>query len=798
MKPIGLILVFILLVNSSFAQKPELYSRAKVYLDNSGHSIKDLAALGVAVDHGDYKKGTFFVTDFSAHELRDMKKAGFRVEIIIKDVSKHYADQNKKKEKEGLKTTTSAACNAGPTLDVPTHFHLGSYGGYFTYTELLNILDSMHTLYPGLISSRSAIDTFHSIEGRPIYWIRVSNNPSVDQPSKPQMLYTALHHAREPGSISSTIYYLWYMLEHYATDPEIKSIIDNTELYFVPCLNPDGYLYNISTNPTGGGMWRKNRRHNSDGTYGVDLNRNYGYFWGYDNIGSSPSGSSDTYRGTAGFSEPETQAIKWFAEHHSFRLTLNFHTFGNDIIYPWGYIGSLLTPDSAQFSSYGEYLTQYTLYRYGTGDQTVGYVTNGDSDDWMYGDTSGKKKILAMTPETGLAEFGFYAPIGNIIPDCQNNLRTNINAATLLLPFAKINATDERILTKTNGYLHYSLERLGFPDTATFTVTMTPLDSWLTIIGAPQTYTTLSLLQKVVDSMSYTIASGTPNGQKMRYELKLFNGFYNISDTIELYYGKYFRNVVPSTNTLADWTTSEWDICSSYYYSAPASIESNAGCAKYANNSDNTIALTSTVDLSHALQAYLYFHCKWGIESSYDYMAAQATPAGTFAWQPLCGKYTKPGTPSQLHTEPIYDGQQPQWVMEEIDLHDYLGQKINLQFEMVSDAAVNYAGFYFDDLNVITVQDSTILSVSSTSQGNSSIALFPNPAQGQATLMVSGYSFAHPLNAGLYDCMGRKVMEMNITASTTNIDLQNLAVGVYYLKATDSDVQFPVSKVEVR
>src|SRR5207249_4174814 len=98
-----------------------------------------------------------------------------------------------------------------------------------------------------------------------------------------------------------------------------------------------------------------------------------------------------TYRGTAGFSEPETQAMKWFAEHHHFKINLNYHTYGSDIIYPWGYIGSLLTVDSAQFSSYGEYLTQYTLYRYGTSDQTVGYVTNGDSDDWMYGDTTVKK-----------------------------------------------------------------------------------------------------------------------------------------------------------------------------------------------------------------------------------------------------------------------------------------------------------------------------------------------------------------------------------------------------------------------
>ena len=140
----------------------------------------------------------------------------------------------------------------------------------------------------------------------------MSNNPSVDQPAKPQMLVTSLHHAREPGSLSAVIYYLSYLLENYSTDTHIKTIIDNTELYFVPCVNPDGYIYNITTYPGGGGMWRKNRRVNAGGSFGVDLNRNYGYNWGFDNVGSSPNGVSDTYRGASAFSEPETQAVRNF------------------------------------------------------------------------------------------------------------------------------------------------------------------------------------------------------------------------------------------------------------------------------------------------------------------------------------------------------------------------------------------------------------------------------------------------------------------------------------------------------
>ena len=799
MKCIRLLFVFLLLASSVFAQKQERYSRAKIYLDTKTHTIKDLSSLGVAVDHGEYKKNTFFITDFSASELKAIRKAGFKVQILIKDVSKHYREQNKK---SAQKTTTSTDCNMGPTLDVPAHFHLGTYGGYFTYAEMLAILDSMQLLYPGLISLRAPIDTFHSIEGRPIYWVRVSNNPNVDQPAKPQMIYTALHHAREPGSISSTIYYLWYLLEHYNTDPHIKTIIDNTELYFVPCVNPDGYLYNIGTNPTGGGMWRKNRRVNAGGTMGVDLNRNYGFNWAYDNIGSSPTSSSDTYRGTAAFSEPETQAIKWFDEHHHFKISLNYHTYGNDVIYPWGYIGSLLTPDSSNFVADGAFITQYTPYRYGTGDQTVGYVTNGDSDDWGYGEQVTKNKILSMTPETGLTEFGFYTPIANIIPDCINNLHTNINAATLLLPFAQVNSDDEKVITAPAGHLHYDLQRLGYPDTASYTVAMTSLDSRLTITGAPQVYNALTLLQRVYDSMSYTIAAGTPNGQLLRYELSVYNGFYYIRDTMSFYYGKYYSNTVPNTNTLTDWTATGWDVCNTTYYTAPASlVSSTAGCGNYPDNSNIELDLDTAIDLTHALDAYLYFYCRWGIESTYDYLVAEATPVGAGNWQPLCGRFTKPGSTSQLHDEPIYDGQHPEWVQEEMNLSSYLGQKINIRFTLVSDGAVNYSGFYIDNMNAVTVQDSADsvgLGTGNVAGTVPSITTYPNPAHDKLNIAVTGYSFAHPLQAALYDCLGRKVMNVSLYNRVVTIDVQSLAPGIYYLKTMGGDVELPVSKIEIR
>ena len=774
-----------------FAQKQEHYSRAKIYFDATGHNMQTLSALGIAVDHGEYKKNTFFVSDFSDTELNLAQNAGFKTEIVIADVVAHYQNQNKTAEK-----TTSVTCNL-PAVDVPAHFHLGSYAGFFYYSELLAILDSMQLLYPGLISVRQPIDTFHTIQGRPIYWIRLSNNPGVDQPAKPQVLYTALHHAREPGSISSTVFYLWYLLEHYSTDAHIKALIDNEEMYFIPCINPDGYLNDSAIASGGGGMWRKNMRDNLDGTFGVDLNRNYGYFWGYDNVGSSPTTSSDTYRGTTGFSEPETQAVKWFTENHHFKITLNYHTYNNDIIYPWGYIGSFQTVDSSLFFAYGSYLTQYNHYRYGTCNQTLDYITNGDSDDWMYGDTSTKAKVFGMTPEVGLNEYGFYPPATQIIPDCQNNLLSNINTASLLLPFATIQSDDNMIQVQPSGYIHYTLQRLGFPDADTFTVKAIPLDSWLTLPITPHVYNNLAILQQVNDSFTYTIATGTPNGQLIRYVLQVYNGYYYVNDTVSFYNGKYHTVTTPSTATLADWTTTGWGVCTATYFTPPSSIKSSMSCSSnYLDNEDISLMLTNPIDLTYSSEAYLQFETRWAIESNYDYVVVSASMDGGATWAPLCGNHTKNGTLYQLHNEPIYDGQQPAWIMEQMSLADYLGQHVMIKYELVSDPAVDYEGYYVDNVIITTVQD-TPSSVKLNEKTIASINVSPNPAQGSFILSVTGYNFNTPLHGILYDCVGRVAREITLSQPDTKVDISGLPGNVYYMKIVDGNKQFPVLKVDV-
>ena len=184
---------------------------------------------------------------------------------------------------------------------------------------MLDELDDMYLQYPNLISERVDIKDpnytnsphiHETYEGRFLQLVKISDYPETDEDEEPQILYTALHHAREPGSMQQLIYFMWYLLENYDSNESIKQIIDNSELYFVPCVNPDGYIYNETSEPSGGGMWRKNRRDN----HGVDNNRNYSYIdnngnevWNTSGTSSSPNGN--TYAGDEPFSEAENRAV---------------------------------------------------------------------------------------------------------------------------------------------------------------------------------------------------------------------------------------------------------------------------------------------------------------------------------------------------------------------------------------------------------------------------------------------------------------------------------------------------------
>jgi hypothetical protein len=239
--------------------------------------------------------------------------------------------------------------------------------------------------------------------------------------------------------MEAVLYFMNYLLSNYGTNPDVTYLVDNREMYFLPCINPDGYEYNRQTNPGGGGMWRKNRLPNGDGSYGVDCNRNFGLAWGLDNSGSSPFPSDETYRGTAAFSEPETQHVRDFVNSRHFVTQIDYHTYQNIVLYPWGtsyYDGDGLCEDNATFEMIADSMAYWihsvnnVWYSTGTAWQLL-YNVNGGSFDWEYGDQSLHSKIFAVTTEVGGATDGFWPAQNRILPLSLENLPANLFVARI-------------------------------------------------------------------------------------------------------------------------------------------------------------------------------------------------------------------------------------------------------------------------------------------------------------------------------------------------------------------------------
>ena len=241
-------------------------------------------------------------------------------------------------------------------------------------------------MYPEIISEKIILG--QSYEGNDIWAFKISDNVNEDE-DEPEVLYTGLTHSREPLSMMNLFYFVQNLAESYeAGSSEENYLINERELWFIPVVNPDGYIYNEQIEPDGGGMHRKNRRDTGCGfgtQRGVDLNRNYGYGWGANNTGSSPNPCSDTYRGEIAFSESETDYVKTFILSRQFSNVLHYHSYGNSYIHPYGDGSYPNDEDLIIFRGIAEQMSNYNDFIFGTGNETVGYTVNGDAVDWTYG-----------------------------------------------------------------------------------------------------------------------------------------------------------------------------------------------------------------------------------------------------------------------------------------------------------------------------------------------------------------------------------------------------------------------------
>jgi len=284
------------------------------------------------------------------------------------------------------------------------------FDDYKTNADINAKLDEYVANFPNLVTKVN-IGTSH--EGRAIYALEITG-PGSD---KPGVLFNGCQHAREWVSPMTCMWIADQLLSRYATDPDIQQLVDDVRFHIVPMVNPDGYVYTHNDFR----LWRKNRRDNGDGTFGVDLNRNWDIHW---NGGDSTSTntSSDIYVGPAPFSEPESQALRdYVLANPGIVAHIDFHSYSQLLLEPWAH--TTVPPDnndeieSLSSAMAGAIQAVHgTFYEAGNAGEIL-YAVDGSASDWVH--DQGAFGFAVELRDTGF--YGFELPPDQIIPTGEEN-----------------------------------------------------------------------------------------------------------------------------------------------------------------------------------------------------------------------------------------------------------------------------------------------------------------------------------------------------------------------------------------
>lgn len=323
------------------------------------------------------------------------------------------------------------------------------FTSFHDYAGITAFLDELAARRPDLVT-KLTLGT--SLEGRTISGLRITGAGGTS--AKPALLFESCQHAREWLSPATTLFIADRLIDGYGVDATLTGLLDRAVFYIVPVVNADGYEYSWTTDR----LWRKNRRDNGDGTFGVDNNRNWGHQWGLE-PGSSSDGESQVYRGTAPFSEPENQNIRDFAlAHPEIAAFIDFHTYSQLILSPWGYtIGEPPEPDAGTFRTLNAGMaeaisaTHGERYRAGPSGETL-YLASGIAPDWFYGERGALAWTIELRPRGAP---GFIITPDQIIPTGEENLAAITVLAQHVAPGcpADLNGDGARDLADLGGLL---------------------------------------------------------------------------------------------------------------------------------------------------------------------------------------------------------------------------------------------------------------------------------------------------------------------------------------------------------
>ncbi len=265
---------------------------------------------------------------------------------------------------------------------------------YHSYEEMTRELDSLFQANPEIAFMESL--GVSTLDRRVIWGFKVSDNVETNE-DEPAVLFVSTHHGCEMIGMEYCLFLIDSLLTGYEIDPRVTQWVNETEIWFVPLFNPDGY-WAVYTDLNH--QWRKNANDtNGNGIYyefadtfwtsnhdGVDLNRNYSFNW---ETGGSGDPQSSHFRGEAPFSEDENRSMQTLATRENFQMAITFHSWGEVVIYPWDSDwNNELSPDIEVISDIADSVANRTPAQDGTGTYYpyAGSATQGYIDNWVYGD----------------------------------------------------------------------------------------------------------------------------------------------------------------------------------------------------------------------------------------------------------------------------------------------------------------------------------------------------------------------------------------------------------------------------
>jgi murein tripeptide amidase MpaA len=565
----------------------------------------------------------------------------------------------------------------------------GVFDRYLRFNEVLSYLNTLVTLRPDLAQTFVA---GQSIEGRNIVGIRITG-PGAGP--KPGILMHGCQHAREWITVPVILWLADQLVRQYDTDPYLRRLVDEREWYLVPVMNPDGYVYTWDVDR----MWRKNRRPNAGGCYGVDLNRNWGYGWG--GPGSSGDPCSEEYRGTAPFSEPETQAMRnWINSHPNILVYADLHSYSQIIFYPYSYADVWPPqPDLAEYQFVAETMADIVrsvhglTYTFGRGIDVV-YQVSGGSRDWVYGFAQ-RFAFGCELRDTGT--YGFLLPPEQIIPQCEE-------IAPALFFYADYIGTPQKLITPNGG------ETLSVGQTVTV--------RWFTHAPAPADVN-LYLSTDGGLTFPYTIVTGeTPDGSytwtvpnlpSTRCRMKLVVNYWgaapgsDISDadftittqTPTLIYS-FPLDTNPGWSTQGQWafgrpTGSGGDPSSGH---TGLNVYGYNLSGTYGNNIPRYYLTTTPLNLSGIVGTQLRFWRWLGVDASnFDHASLQVSNDNT-NWVTIWD-----------HAGPAII--QSSWTLQSYDISAIADRQPNVRIRWVmgpTNASTAYCGWNIDDIEIWGIQ----------------------------------------------------------------------------------------------